>query len=216
MNKTFGKHKYFWLQKSFLFNALLGILLLVGSLYVNSFAQTYTATHASNYVTDILLDNLPTVDVHLIFSEGAMLFLFILAAILILEPKYIPFSLKCIALFFVIRSFFLILTHLAPPLHEVYIDPTDWIQRLSSGKDQFFSAHTGLPFLMSIIFWKEKFFRYFFMACTVVGGVAVILGHLHYSIDVFSALFISFGIFHIAKLFFAKDYRLTTTAAIKS
>jgi membrane-associated phospholipid phosphatase len=93
----------------------------------------------------------------------------------------------------------------------LYIDPTDlvqWISSSRSGDDLFFSAHTGLPFLMAIIFWRNKLLKYFFLACTLIGGTAVILGHLHYSIDVFSALFIAFGIFHISKFFFPKDYRL--------
>jgi len=40
--------------------------------------------------------------------------------------------------------------------------------------------------------------------------VAVLLGHIHYSIDVFSALFITYGIFVIAKKVFARDYLLFT------
>jgi membrane-associated phospholipid phosphatase len=43
----------------------------------------------------------------------------------------------------------------------------------------------------------------------LIGSVAVIVGHLHYSIDVFSAYFIAFGIFEIAKKIFKKEYGLT-------
>jgi hypothetical protein len=204
----FQKHKIFWPQKSFYRNAIFGVLLLAASLFINNFANSYTKTHASNSVSDILLDNLPVVDVHLIYSEGAVLFVLILIIILLYEPKFIPFVFKSIALFIIVRSFFLILTHLAPPINEIYIDPTDFIQRFSSGEDLFFSAHAGLPFLLTNIFWQRKYLKYFFLACTIIGGAAVILGHIHYSIDVFSALFISFGIFYIAKTIFPKDFRL--------
>lgn len=204
-----GKHKIFWVQKTFLLNVFFGLLLLMASLVINSYANSYTTAHASNSVSDLLLDHLPVVDVHLIFSEGAILFILLLAGILVYEPKYLPFALKSIALFIIIRAFFLILTHLAPPVGELYINPSDYIQRLSSGNDLFFSAHTGLPFLCAMIFWRQKYLRYFFLAASLIGGTAVILGHLHYSIDVFSALFISFGIFHIAKTIFPHDYRLT-------
>lgn len=204
------KHKVFWLQKLFVYNVLMGTVFLAVAFVVNHFANSYTTAHASNYVTDIFLDNLPVMDVHLIFSEGAILFVLILTAILLYEPKYIPFALKSVAVFVLVRSFFLILTHLAPPVHEIYINPTDYIARISSGDDLFFSAHTGLPFLLAFIFWNQKRQRYFFFICSVIGGAVVLLGHLHYSIDVFSALFISFGIFHICKNLFSKDYKLIT------
>ena len=99
----------------------------------------------------------------------------------------------------------MIMTHLAPPAAQIYIDPTDYIQQLSHGDDLFFSGHTGFPFLLAIIFWHKKYLRWLFLACTLIGGTAVILGHLHYSIDVFSVLFISFGVFHIAKYLFPQD-----------
>lgn len=202
------RHRAFWQQKLFVYNMIYGVVYLVVAFFVNHFANTYTAAHASNTVTDFFLDHLPVVDTHLIFSEGALIFVLFLVAVLLYEPKYIPFTLKSIAVFVLIRSFFLVLTHLAPPAGEIYIDPTDYVSRLSSGNDLFFSAHTGLPFLLAFIFWNQKYLRYFFFFSSAVGGIAMLLGHLHYSIDVFSALFISFGIFHICKHIFSKDYNL--------
>lgn len=202
-----GRHKIFWLERSFILSVLFGLVLLAVSMLVNHFANTYTSVHASNYVTDLFLDHLPVVDVHLIFSEGAVLFFLVSFGLLLFEPKYIPFALKSVAIFILIRSFFLVLTHLAPPLGELYIDPTDFISQISSGNDLFFSGHTGLPFLFAFIFWEQKGWRYFFMACSFIGGAAVLLGHLHYSIDVFSALFIAFGIFHICKHLFPQDFK---------
>jgi membrane-associated phospholipid phosphatase len=187
----------------------------MSSLVANSYAQNYAMVHVSNPVSDIFLDNIPAIDVHLIYSEGAILFVGFIVVLLLYEPKYAPFVLKSLAIFIATRSFFMILTHLAPPSAQIYIDPTDYIQRLSHGDDLFFSGHTGLPFLFSLIFWNKKLLRYLFLACTLIGGVAVILGHLHYSIDVFSALFISFGIFHIAKFFFPGDYRQLLAPAQK-
>jgi hypothetical protein len=179
------------------------------AIFINQYANSYISAHASNYVTDIILDNIPIIDVHLIFSEGAILFVLALIAILSYEPKHIPFALKSIAVFILIRSGFLILTHLAPPLNEIYINPADYISQISSGNDLFFSAHTGLPFLMAFIFWEQPKLRYFFFICSAIGGLAVLLGHLHYSIDVFSATFISFGIYHICKNIFPTDFKLT-------
>ncbi|MCX6793274.1 MAG: phosphatase PAP2-related protein [Candidatus Falkowbacteria bacterium] len=203
------EHKVYWLKKSFIFNVALSIVFLIIAFFINHYANSYVANNASNYVTDIILDNIPVIDVHLIFSEGAILFIIALIAIFSYEPKHLPFAVKSIAVFILVRSFFMVLTHLAPPLGEIYINPGDLISQISSGNDLFFSAHTGLPFLMAFIFWEQKKLRYFFFSCSLVGGIAVLLGHLHYSIDVFSATFIAFGIFHICKNIFPKDFELT-------
>lgn len=203
------KHKAFWLDRGYFFSAVLGIVFLAASLYANSYANYYSSIKASNSVTDLLLDNIPAMDVSIVFSQGAVLFVLVLIGIGLFEPKYIPFGLKSIALFILIRSGFMVLTHLAPPPSATFIDPTDFIQKVSAGNDLFFSAHTGMPFLMAIVFWKIRGLRYFFLLSTLIGGSSVILGHLHYSIDVFSALFISFGIYHIAKKVFSRDFALT-------
>lgn len=204
----FKDHKFHWQQKSFINNVILSLIFLIIAFFINQYANSYIAGNASNYVTDIILDNIPAVDVHLIFSEGAILFILFLIFTLSREPKYIPFALKSIAVFILIRSFFIVLTHLAPPLGEIYINPSDYVSQLSSGNDLFFSGHTGLPFLLAFIFWDKKLLRNTFFICSAIGGVAVLLGHLHYSIDVFSAVFIAFGIFHISKNIFPTDFNL--------
>jgi len=206
------KHKLSWLKKEFWVSVIFGLILVMVSLVANNYAQIYAANHVNNSESDILLDNIPAIDVHLVYSEGAILFIIILVVILLYEPKYIPFILKSLAVFIIFRSFFMILTHLAPPTAQIYIDPTDYIQRLSYGNDLFFSGHTGLPFLLTTIFWHKKYLKCLFLICTLIGATTVILGHLHYSIDVFSALFISFGIFHISKVLFPRDYNLINSS----
>jgi len=207
MRKLFEKHKKLWSQKSFFLNVFLGMILFFISLFTTYYANIFTLAHASNTATDLLLDNLPVINVDFIFSEGALIFIAIVGLILFYEPRLIPFLIKSVALFILVRALFMILTHLAAPAEQSYRDTTELINRMSSGDDLFFSAHTGMPFLLALMFWEKKYFRYFFLFSTLVGASAVILGHLHYSIDVFSAFFISYGIFHIAKKIFYKDYK---------
>ncbi len=208
MQTIWNKHKSLWTQKIFLQATCIGLFFIAISLCASYYANFYTTLHASNAVTDIILDNIPTINVDFLFSDGVTIFIVIGIIILLYEPRRIPFALKSTALFILVRSAFMTLTHLAPPPHGSYVDPTDLLYKFSSGDDLFFSAHTGLPFMFALVFWNEKLLRYFFLCMSAIGGTIVLLGHLHYSIDVFSALFISFGIFHLAKYFFPKEYGL--------
>jgi len=88
------------------------------------------------------------------------------------------------------------------------MDPDDLLIRLNVGSDMFFSGHTGMPFLLALMFWEDKLARYISLTASCIFGAAVLFGHLHYSIDVFAAFFITYTIFQIAQKFFPEDYRL--------
>lgn len=205
------KHKSFWSQKTYMLSAVLGVLLLVLSMCVNYFANAYVNLNASNSVTDLILDHLPTINVDLVFFDGFVIFWLIVVFLLISDPHKIPFTLKSIATFVLIRSAFIILTHIAEPLNHSFLDTNWFFSLITTGNDLFFSSHTGLPFLMALIYWENKKIRYIFLFATVFFGTAVLLGHLHYSIDVFAALFITYGISHIAQKLFPQDYQLLLT-----
>ena len=212
MDALVHRHIRFWKDKTVLYHTLFSLLLLVICLCVTYFSRIYANDHAGYVVPDLLLDTIPVFNVGYVFFQGAFAFLVVLVAILLWEPWYVPFTLECSALFFFVRSFFMIMTHLSAPSVEYYkyIEHEHHVANVlftvSSGNDQFFSAHTGFPFLMALIFWQYKPFRYFFLICSLIGGVAVILGHLHYSIDVFSSFFIAFGVFEASRYFFTKEY----------
>ena len=61
---------------------------------------------------------------------------------------------------------------------------------------------------MALLFWPNKLLRYFFLACSVFFAIAVLLGHVHYTIDVASAFFITYGVYKIACYLFPRDYAL--------
>lgn len=195
----------------------ISLVLFLLSLLFTYMATTFTKTYTGYVVPDILLDNLPVLEVGFIFFQGAALFVLIVCGIGVYQPKYIPFALESTALFFFVRSLFMVMTHLTAPNVEYYnyIHSEHHIKEIlftiSSGNDLFFSGHAGYPFLYALIFWHMPKLRYFFLICSAIGASAVILGHLHYSIDVFSAFFITFGVFEISKKFFAKEYKLLRT-----
>lgn len=203
-----GKNKILFSNKRYLASIAVGIFLLAASLIVNYFAGNYATRSASNSVTDLLLDNLPVFDVDGFFVYGVIALFIFIGVLVLFKPERLPFVVKSIALFVFIRSIFVTFTHLGPVSDGILLAPDNPIRWFTFGGDLFFSGHTGLPFLMALIFWDEKLLRYLFLAASLVFGGVVLLGHLHYSIDVFAAFFIAYGINDLAKKFFAKDYAL--------
>lgn len=208
MKRIIARHKYHWRQKDFLISFILGASLFAGSLIINHFASNYVDRRAGAYVQDIFLDNLPVVNVDWIINDGVIVFSLLIISYLFIHPKKAPFTFKSIALFIFIRSIFITLTHLGPAPSQTYLDPNDLLIRLNAGYDKFFSAHTGLPFLLALIFWDNKIVRHISLAASIIFGASMLLGHLHYSIDVFAAFFITYTIFHMSQKLFAEDYKL--------
>ena len=208
MQKIIATHRSCWSDRQFVSSIIIGILFFAVSLFVNHAAGIYATHKAGNNVEDLLLDRLPVVNVDFMFNQGAIALWIFTLGLLVIEPRRIPFLLKATALFIIIRSGFVTLTHLGPSPERAIINPNDFVEKFTYGGDLFFSGHTGLPFLVALIFWRHKILRIIFLAASVVFGVSVLLGHLHYSIDVFAAFFITYGIFEVAKRFFAKDYHL--------
>ncbi|MDO8659222.1 MAG: phosphatase PAP2-related protein [Candidatus Parcubacteria bacterium] len=203
------KQKYIlhFANKGFLVSFLLSIAMLMVSLAVNFYAGSYAAESQSNYVTDIILSNTRPYDVDIIFVYGSIAFVCFVTFLFLIEPRRAPFIIKSVALFVVVRSLFISLTHIGPFPSQIVIDSTI-LEKFTFGGDLFFSAHTGLPFLMALIFWDNKFFRYLFIILSIIFGAVVLLGHLHYSIDVAAAFFITYTIYHMAMKFFKKDLKL--------
>lgn len=206
-----SKHKYqsYLIDTEFLLSLLWAVLLLGASLVVNFFAGLYADLRVSSPVTDIVLSNIRVFDVDIIFIYGFVFLSIFTIFISALEPKRLPFVFKSVALFILIRSVFISLTHIAPfPTHAIII--SSFVGRFTFQGDLFFSGHTGLPFLMALIFWDNRALRYFYLASSLFMGIAVLLGHVHYSIDVLAAFFITYTIYHIAEYLFKKDHNLLT------
>jgi hypothetical protein len=213
MKRIIKKHRDLWSQRIFFNSLFIGFSFFLLSLAINHISSIYVDKKAGSYVQDILLDNLPVVNVDFIINEGVFLFGIIVVLFLIVHPKYFPFTLKSLALFIFIRSIFTTFTHLGPAPSQTYLDPDDILIRINAGKDMFFSGHTGMPFLLALIFWDNKLMRYLSILASAVFGISVLLGHVHYSIDVFAAYFITYAIFNIALKVFKNDFQLISKEA---
>ena len=192
-------------EKEFIKSLVFAFLFLLISLYINFIAGTYATERASLAVTDIILSNTKALDVDGIFIYGPIVLFTFVTILFLHEPKKLPFTLKSIALFTVIRSVFISLTHLGPFLTQTTVASGNLISKFTFGGDLFFSGHTGIPFLMALIFWQNKTLRYVFLVYSFFMGTVVLLGHYHYSIDVLAAFFITYTIFHITEFLFKKD-----------
>jgi len=203
------KQKYKNLDRVFIESFLVAAGLLIISLGLNFVASTYATARAGGPVGDIILDNIPVFNLDWAFVYGPILFWLVMAVVCFREPKTLPFAIKTIALFVIIRSVFVTLTHLGVPPADIPLDASsNFIKRLSYGGGLFFSGHTGLPFLMSLIFKDNIYLQVFCIVSAVFFGAIVLMVHMHYSIDVLAAFFITYTIYCLAGMFFKKDQDL--------
>ncbi len=211
MKNWFAKQNVYFTNRKFMVSVVTSFFFLIVSVLSTILAIIYATEQASSPVTDLILSNIRVFDVDGFFVYGPVVFWVIAGLYIISDPKRIPFTLKSIALFLVIRSFFLTLTHIGPFPARVNLDITGFFGIFNGGSDLFFSSHTGLPFLMAFVFWENKYWRNFFVAASLFFGAIVLMAHLHYSIDVFAAFFITYAIFRLAEKFFKKDRKVFFT-----
>ncbi|OGG49028.1 hypothetical protein A3G63_01155 [Candidatus Kaiserbacteria bacterium RIFCSPLOWO2_12_FULL_52_8] len=206
-------------NRSFLLSALASFLMFAASLVSVVLSSAYADVSVSNSVTDIILSNTRVYDVDWIFVYGALSMVIFSAGVLFtIKLKALPFVLKSAALFLLVRSISVSLTHISPYptrvlISENFISSYRLAQAIFSGNDLFFSGHVGLTFLVALLFWDTPVLRYIYLSMSIVFAVVVLLGHLHYSIDVFAAYFITYTIFVIARNIFKSDYERTLTVA---
>ncbi len=206
-----SRYRVFFQDRSTFISIAVSFIFLFCSLIVNYFASQYAFKSKSNHVTDILLDNLPIVQVEVYFITGTILFLLFISTLLLLHPSKIAFVVKSIALFVIVRAIFISLTHIGPSPFTTLSAPGEIGRAFTSGADLFFSGHTGMPFLFALMYWYNKHLRYIFLVSSILAGAGVLLGHIHYSIDVASAFFITYGIYKIAIKSFRIDFLKFTT-----
>lgn len=200
-------HRYraFFSDPASLLSLSTALIFLLGSLVVNYFASQYAFVSQSNSVSDILLDNLPVIHMEDAFITGTLTFIIFIFFLLIIQPQKISFVIKTVALFVITRSLFITLTHLGPSPLNTLTAPGEIGRAFTSGADLFFSGHTGMPFLFALMYWYNAKLRYIFLASSILAGAGVLLGHIHYSIDVASAFFITYGVYIIARQAFPRD-----------
>ena len=195
-------------DKEFILACIFSIALLAIAMIADFLSGMYAATSASNPVTDLVLDHLPVFDVDTILVYGPVVLWLFVWVLMVMKPRRLPFTFKSVGLFLLVRSVFVILTHLAPSPDHIVITSSNLISDFSQGGDLFFSGHTGLPFLLALIFWDNVRLRTLFILTSLFFGAIVLMAHVHYSIDVLGAFFITYAICHLAQGIFKKDRKM--------
>jgi len=117
------------------------------------------------------------------------------------KPQTLMIALQTYGLMVLFRFIAMYLTPFNAPQNIIVLnDP--FVQMFGKGdiltKDLFFSGHTGTLFLLVLLVENRKL-KTFFVIATILVGSAVLLQHVHYSVDVFAAPFIAYGSYRIIK-----------------
>ena len=174
----------------------LSLLLLIIAGIIDDLAGGYTTIKGSCASTDLLLGLIPPTDLTMVFVYGwliSIFFLFIYPLFFNLEKLHLV--IYYFSLIAIVRSTFIIFTHLSTPHDAVPIQFPWPFSLLRFKNDLFFSGHTALP-LVGFFVFKDKI-RYVFLIISLIMAITVLAMHQHYSIDVLAAYFIAYGTFKI-------------------
>ncbi len=186
------------------FSILVSFIFLIIALILNYIAGRYVDTTNVVIASDLILDHIPTIDLSFLYIYGYIFVILVLFLYpLLFRIKEFHIMISQFSLLVLIRSFFITLTHLGTPANAIILSLTFNYTPLVFNNDFFFSGHTAIPFLGFLLFRKEKIGVFFLIAMLILAAT-VLLMHLHYSIDVFAAFFITYGSYRLSNWFFKK------------
>jgi len=179
-------HKYL-----IFFSLLLVAIVIVIDIIAGNYV-TYTANVKP--VPDLILNHFGPYDLRILFV-GAFLVIFSSLFIypLFFRVKKLHIILIQFSFLLLLRSIFIIFTHLQTPVDAISGSFPGFLDLLKFRNDLFFSGHVAFPFLGFWVFNENKKVRYFFLISSILMAVTVLGMHQHYSIDVFAAFFITYG-----------------------
>ena len=125
--------------------------------------------------------------------------LLVAIATLFKNPKQLLFAVQLYTLMVAVRIIGMYLLPLDPPATMIILnDP--FVELFGTGqtltKDLFFSGHTATLFILFLVA-EKKTFKSLFLISTIAVAIAVLLQHVHYTIDVFAAVFFTYACYKI-------------------
>ncbi len=177
---------------------IFSLVFLAVALTLNYIAGTYVEKVGLIVAPDLILDNIPAIDLSFIYIYGYAFIIAVLFIYAVNEIRRFPAIIDQLSFLIIVRSFFISLTHLHTPAHAITVNAPYIFHLLVFTNDLFFSGHTAVPFLGYLLFRSEKI-GVFFLISTFVMALTVLFMHVHYSIDVFAAFFITYGSYKLCQ-----------------
>ncbi len=157
----------------------------------------YVHTMPGVKVPDLLLDLFPPIDLSFLFIYG---YVSLIAGMFVYPLVFRLRMLHVVAfqfsLLLIVRSVFMIFTHLETPAGAISVNYPWFFRSLYFENDMFFSGHTAMTFLGFYMF-RRSWLRYVFLVGSIVMAIVVLAMHVHYSIDVLAAFFMTYGSYRI-------------------
>ena len=179
---------------------ILTILFLAVILYIFPNFLIYVEERQGVTLTDPILELFNPID--LTWLTFGLIYISLIVAIysFAAKPEVLLLALQSYSLLVIFRMMVMYSAPLNAPEKLILLnDP--FVQFFGSGevltKDLFFSGHTATLFLLFLISDK-KYLKIIFLMSSILVGIAVLLQHVHYTIDVLAAPFFAYSSYKIA------------------
>ncbi|MCX5643295.1 MAG: phosphatase PAP2-related protein [Phycisphaerae bacterium] len=167
-------------------------ILVAIALYVDYRCGSYVTFRPAVKVPDLILDRIPPINLSFLFTYGYMaLIVGMFTYPLFRQPRTLYVVAIQFSLLLILRSVFMIFTHVGTPAGAVDAHFPGLFSKLYFENDMFFSGHTAMPFLGFYLFRQSRL-RYVYLVGSIVMGIVVLAMHVHYSIDVLGAFFMTY------------------------
>ncbi|MDY0081621.1 MAG: phosphatase PAP2-related protein [Ignavibacteriaceae bacterium] len=178
---------------------IISLILLTGVLAVLAWFINYVEYRPGVVFTDPVLELFNPID--LTWFTFILIYFALIIAIASLagSPVKLLCALKLYSLMAFVRIITMFLLPLDPPEKMILLkDP--FVEFFGSGqtltKDLFFSGHTATLFILYLVS-ENKLIKLVFLISTVLVAVFVLLQYVHYTIDVFAAVFFTYACYNI-------------------
>ena len=179
---------------------VLTILFLAVILYIFPKFLIYVEERQGVTLTDPILVLFNPID--LTWLTFGLIYISLIVAIysFAAKPEVLLLALQSYSILVIFRMMVMYSAPLNAPEKLILLnDP--FVQFFGSGevltKDLFFSGHTATLFLLFLISDK-KYLKIIFLISSILVGIAVLLQHVHYTIDVLAAPFFAYSSYKIA------------------
>jgi hypothetical protein len=168
------------------------LVLLAPAMVLDYYSGVYVTATKSVGVPDLILDRFQAVDLSVLFIYGYMaLIVGLFCYPLLFRPRLLHVLIVQFSILLALRSVFMIFTHLQTPPGSIPVGFPWFFGNLYFENDMFFSGHTAIPFLGFYVF-RRSAIRYAFLLGSITMATVVLAMHIHYSIDVLAAFFMTY------------------------